>query len=246
MRLDVHFEDASPFAEALAGRMVVVIDVLRASTTIATALHHGALAIVPVASPADARAQARLFPKGRVLLTGERHARKIPGFDLGNSPREFTREIVAGKTIVLTTSNGTRALLAAAPGARDVLVGSYVNCSVVLRAVRSALQQGTDVALVCAGSDRRFSLEDAAYAGRLARGVAQSAEWGATVRLNDAAQASMLIETDYAEDIARLFADADHGRALRDAGFAADLEACAEIDSCPVAPAWVDGRLVVR
>jgi 2-phosphosulfolactate phosphatase len=246
MRLDVHLDHSSLASGDHAGRTVVVIDVLRASTTIATALHNGAREVIAAPGPDEARAQASQFPEGQALLTGERNARKIAGFDLGNSPLEFRREIVSGKTIVLTTTNGTRALLAAAGGARDVLVGSYVNFSVVLRAVRSALQQGTDVAMVCAGSDRRFSLEDAACAGRFARFVVRTAEWGATVRLNDAAKASLHIENHYAEDIARLFADADHGRALRDAGFAADLEACAQVDAYPVVPRWEAGRLRAR
>jgi 2-phosphosulfolactate phosphatase len=246
MDLAVHLTWSGLLPADVASRIVVIVDVLRASSTIATALHHGALEVIPAAGPDSARARAGGVPGGRVLLTGERHARRIPGFDLGNSPLEFAREIVAGKTIVLTTTNGTSALLSVERGARDVVVGSYVNFSVVLRAVRSALQQGTDVAIVCAGSDRRFSLEDAACAGRFARFVAQTEEWGATVRLNDAARASLLIENHYAEDIARLFADADHGRALRDAGFGADLEACAQVDACPVVPRWDAGRLRAR
>ena len=246
MHIAVHFEYSSLSPESVARRTVVVIDVLRASTTIATALHNGAESVIPVAEPDDARARAAALPSGHALLAGERNALRIPGFDVGNSPREFTRAAVAGKTVLLTTTNGTHALLAAAPGARDVLVGSYVNLSVVLSVVRSALQQGTDVAIVCAGSHRRFSLEDAACAGRYVRFVTGTPGWGATVELNDAARAALLIENHYAEDFARLFADADHGRVLRDAGFAADLEVCAEVDACPVVPAWQDGVLRAR
>jgi 2-phosphosulfolactate phosphatase len=246
MRLDVLFDQHAPPSGALTGRTVVVVDVLRASTSIATALHHGATRVVPVSDPAAARDRAAAIGPADVVLAGERNARRIPGFDLGNSPLEFSREAVSGRTVILTTTNGTSALLAAAPHARDVLVGSYVNFSVVLRAVHTALRQGRDVAIVCAGSDRRFSLEDAACAGRFARFVARSREWGAAVQLNDAARASLLIENHYAEDIARLFADADHGRALRDAGFAADLDVCAQVDACPVVPTWRDGHLETR
>src|ERR1700761_4770229 len=96
----------------------------------------------------------------------------ISGFDLGNSPSEFTREIVEGKTVLMTTTNGTPAITNSA-GARDVVVASYANFTVVLTMLRAALRGGTDITLVCAGRDRQFGLEDAGCAGRFVHHVSK-------------------------------------------------------------------------
>ena len=225
--------------------LAVVLDLLRASTTIATALDSGADAIIPVLEPDEARSRAaRLGPA--TLLAGERNAVPPAGFHLGNSPLEYTREKVEGKTIILTTTNGTKALLAAAPNSRDVLIGSYVNFTVTLAAVRSALRQGLDVDIICAGSKGNFSLEDTACAGRFVRfAMRRPGKMGPPV-LNDAARAALLIEKNYGQDIARLFNDAEHGRTLRSAGFGDDLLACAAIDAHPVLAAYENGVIRAR
>jgi 2-phosphosulfolactate phosphatase len=228
-----------------AAGLSVVIDVLRASTTIAVALDHGAVEIIPVLEPDDARRRA-LEIGPATLLAGERNAVPPTGFHLGNSPLEYSRERVAGKTIVLTTTNGTKALLAAAPNSRDVLIGSYVNFTVTLAAVRSAIRQGLDVDIVCAGSEGKFSLEDTACAGRFVRFAMRRPGKAGPPVLNDAARAALLIEQNYGQDIARLFDDADHGRTLRNAGFGDDLIACATLDAHPVVAAYENGVIRKR
>src|SRR5919108_2721072 len=129
------------------GRVVVVIDVLRASTTIATALANGARAVIPLESSDEVITRAKAFARSEVKLAGERQMRPIPGFDLGNSPREFTTEAVEGKTVLLSTTNGTAAI-AAVQSPRDVVIASYVNLSAVLTMLRAALRGGTDIAIV--------------------------------------------------------------------------------------------------
>ena len=124
MRVDVAHTPAALPAAALTGAVALVIDVLRASTTMVTALAHGCQALLPVAEVEEARRRARDLPGS--LLAGERGGDPPAGFDLGNSPLEFTAERVAGRTIVFTTSNGTRALLAARPAAA-IAVASFVN-----------------------------------------------------------------------------------------------------------------------
>src|ERR687886_1224926 len=126
MRIDVLFGSANVTPALVVGRVVAVIDVLRASTSIAAALANGARNVVPLESADDVITRAKQFERSEVRLAGERRMRPIPGFDLGNSPREFTREAVEGKTLLLTTTNGTAALTAI-QGARDVAVASYVN-----------------------------------------------------------------------------------------------------------------------
>ena len=249
--LDVHFGHSHLKRPDTTGRFVVVIDVLRASTTITTALHHGARAVWAVAEPSDARRVARTVGRATSVLGGERNAERIAGFDLGNSPREYRASIVAGKSVVTTTTNGTRAILAGRRGASRLVVGSFVNFSVVLRELTAALRAGTSVAVICAGSEGQFSLEDAVCAGRFVRravvSVANSRAHSArfTPRLNDAARVARLLERPYMRNLSLLFTDASHARTLRRAGFARDLAACAELDAHPVVPVLVGRRLVL-
>jgi 2-phosphosulfolactate phosphatase len=239
VRIDVLFGAASVASSDVAGRVVAVIDVLRASTTIATALSNGARAVIPLESPDDVVTRAKAFERTDVKLAGERRLMPIPGFDLGNSPREFTREAVEGKTVVITTTNGTPAITNT-QGARDVVIASYVNYTAVLTMLRTALRGGTDIAIVCAGRDRQFALEDAGCAGRYVNNVSKRM---ASITLNDAAQACALIDRKYGDQVLRLFEASEHGRALRDAGFGDDLAACAAVDSYPVIPLYQERQI---
>jgi 2-phosphosulfolactate phosphatase len=225
----------------VAGRIVAVVDVLRASTTIAVALANGAKQFIPFESPEEAVRRSKSFERTLVLLAGERRMHVIPGFDLGNSPREFTADAVQGRTILFTTTNGTGAMLGLA-GARDVLIASYVNFSAVLSVLRAAMKHGVDVSILCAGHERHFSLEDAACAGRFAR-LAR----GRLTRVehNDAALACLMIDRQYDNDIAQLLAASAHGRALAAAGFAEDVALCGAIDAFPVVPVYHD-RLITK
>lgn len=239
MRVDVLFGGAAIAPSDINGRVVAVIDVLRASSSIAAALANGARAVVPFETSEDVVNRAKAFERSDVLLAGERRMLPIPGFDLGNSPREFTREVVEGKTVLMTTTNGTQAI-AATQGARDVIVASYVNFTAVLTMLRAALRGGTDIAIICAGREKRFSLEDAGCAGRYAHQVAKRLS---NVQLNDAAHACVLIDRKYGDQIVRLFDASEHGRALREAGFGEDLAACAALDSYPVIPLYQDRQI---
>ena len=239
MRLDVFFGGHQLTPADVQGRVVLVIDVLRASTTVAVALSNGARAIIPFESSDEVLLRAKQFERDDVLLAGERKMHAIPGFDLGNSPREYSREAVEGKTVLLTTTNGTVALVGLT-GARDVVVASYVNFTAVSAVIRAAARGAADVTIVCAGRDRQFALEDAACAGRYARAVTKRL---ANVRLNDAAQACSLIDKRYGDGLDRLFEDSEHGRALAEAGFAEDLVVCASLDAHPVIPIFQDRQI---
>ena len=241
MRVDVVFGPAMVTPALVTGRVVAVIDVLRASTTIATALANGARNVVPLESADEVITRAKQFERSKVLMAGERKMHAIPGFDLGNSPRDFTRDAVEGKTVLLTTTNGTGALLGL-QGARDVVIASYVNLEAVSTLLRTAARGGTDVTIICAGRERQLALEDAACAGRLARCV--SARDG-HVELSDGAFACTLLDSRYGERLDELFADSEHGRALAEAGYRADLETCAAVDSCPVIPIYQDRQVTL-
>jgi 2-phosphosulfolactate phosphatase len=239
VRLDVYLTPGELQPGALNGAVVAVIDVLRASTTIAVALNNGAKAVIPFEEADDVVTSAKQFKRSEVCLAGERKMLPIPGFDCGNSPHEFTREVVEGKPVLLTTTNGTHALLAT-QGARDTVVASYVNSAAVAALLRSAARSGQNIALVCSGQDRHFALEDAACAGRY---VSLITELGQDVILNDAARACALIDKTYGNDLQALFLDAAHGRALQAAGFNDDLVICAQVDAFPVVPVYTDRQI---
>jgi 2-phosphosulfolactate phosphatase len=241
--VDVAFGAASVSPADVAGRFVVVIDVLRASTTMVTALAAGARGVVPCESAEDAVSRARAFDRSEVRLGGERRMQRIDGFELGNSPSEYTVSSVGGRTVMLTTTNGTSALLATS-GAEQVFVAGLVNAQATVAAVRQsrrALGRG-DVLIIAAGQERRFALEDAVCAGRIARAVIRAMS-GAT--LGDGARTAALLHVRYGAALDRLATDARHAIALRDAGFADDVADCFALDRVPVVAQYVD-RMVTR
>ena len=166
MPLDVYLLPAWTSSETLANRVVVVIDLLRATTTITQALSAGAREVIPCLEVNDAQELAahwRQEPgRGAAVLGGERGGQRIPGFDLGNSPAEYTAESVGGKTVLFTTTNGTRAMQLCRQ-ARRVLLGSFNNLS----ALAAELRGERDVALLCAGTQGFVTAEDVYFAGAL-------------------------------------------------------------------------------
>src|SRR5882724_6953954 len=168
MKLSVYFTPQGVSPADVAGRPVLVLDILRATTCIVAALAHGARAIVPAATSEDAIRIAQNLDKHTVLLAGEKRAERIPGFALGNSPLEMTPDVVASKTIVMATTNGTPAFIAATSG-QPVIVGAAVNFQAAAAAVAAQFTEHQALAILCAGRERQFSLEDAYAAGRFAQ-----------------------------------------------------------------------------
>jgi 2-phosphosulfolactate phosphatase len=238
VRLDVFFTPNQVKVPDTQGRLVIIVDVLRASTTVATALGNGAKTVIPLEGPDEVISRSKEFARSQTLLAGEQKMHPISGFDLGNSPQAFTPEVVEGKTILITTTNGTRALLGV-QGARDIVIASYVNFTAVLAMMKVAASSNTDIAIICAGEEGSFTLEDAACAGRYVRAIPKRA----ALAVNDAAAASVLIEKKYGDNIAKVFKESTHGQALQSAGFGDDLAAAAEVDSYPVVPIWQDRQI---
>ncbi len=239
MQLDVFFTPAEVKPSDTTGRLVAVIDVLRASTSVAVALANGAKTIIPLEGADEVMSRAKQFERSEVRMAGEQKMVPIAGFDLGNSPLEFTAAAVEGKTVLLTTTNGTRALLGV-QGARDIVVASYVNFSAVLTMMKVAARTNTDIAIICAGHEGNFSIEDASCAGRYVRAIPRRAE---AVVMNDAASASVVIDRKYGDNLAKIFQDSSHGQALEAAGFAGDLVAAAALDSHSVVPIYQDRQI---
>src|SRR6476620_10486120 len=238
MRLDVYFTPTERKPTDTVGRLVVIVDVLRASTTVATALGNGAKTVIPLEGADEVIFRSKEFARSQILLAGEQKMNPITGFDLGNSPLEFTPRVVEGKTILITTTNGTRTLLGV-QGARDIVIASYVNFTAVLAMMKVAASSNTDIAIICAGEEGSFTLEDAACAGRYVRAIPKRA----SVAANDAASASVLIEKKYGDNIAKVFKESTHGQALESAGFGDDLAAAAEVDAYSVVPIYQDRQI---
>lgn len=163
--------------EELAGGTVVIIDVLRASTTIVHALEAGATEVIPCLDVEDAQAAAAELPEGSAILGGERGGLPIDGFDLGNSPADYTPDRVGGRTVIFTTSNGTRAMWRCRLADR-VLIGAFVNAS----AVCDRLVGADQIHLLCAGSRGEYSRDDTLLAGLLIERILQQS--GTTYQLN--------------------------------------------------------------
>jgi 2-phosphosulfolactate phosphatase len=204
-------------------RTVVVIDTLRATSTIVEALTAGAREVVPAAAADEAVQIAHRLGTDRTLLCGERGARKISGFHLGNSPREYTPEVVAGKTLVLTTTNGTGALLRCRTAAR-VLIGSLLNAGAVARAVSGA----GEVTILCAGTNGGLSLEDVITAGAIVDEIASAA--GVELNGDDGARAAQLLFGLASSDLAGTIGSTDHGKILRTLGMEDDILFCSRLN----------------
>jgi 2-phosphosulfolactate phosphatase len=214
--------------ERLAGGLAVVIDVLRATTTIVHALAAGCTAIRPCAEIDEARALADALRPGRVLLGGERDGKPITGFDLGNSPQDYTDSRCRGAVLVLTTTNGTRAMLHAAAADR-VLVAAFVNLAAVCEHLRG---EARPIHVVCAGNGGRVALEDLVLAGAIAD---FSARLGPT-RLNDGARLAQAAWGRYGGDVETALLESDGGVGLRHLGYEQDIRAAARVDRFALAP----------
>lgn len=232
MTVDVFFSPAVVDEAAVEGRTAVVIDVIRATSTLVEALANGAKAVFPTVSTEEAVKLASSLGREDTILCGERKGLKVEGFGLGNSPAEFTPGVVDGKQLVMTTTNGTRAFVAA-EGADRVLAASYMNLSSVAEALRGV--QG--LVIICSGRENRFSLDDALCAGMLIQAIEEGREEEdkkETV-FNDAGRVAADLASKYTVDAAFLGSTAA-GKALLTLGLDGDLELCADLDRHALVP----------
>lgn len=213
---------------SLAGGLAVVIDVLRASTTIIHALAAGCTAVRPCLEVEEARTLAGTMRAGRVLLGGEREGRPLAGFDLGNSPREYTAKRCRGCTLVLTTSNGTRAILRAAEAERCLIAG-FVNYSAVCELLRV---DARPVHILCAGTEGAVALEDTILAGALVDFLCDLVE----VRLNDGARLAWDAFELHGQVLEESLEISQGGAKLRSLGYDEDIRSAAQVDRFPLVP----------
>ncbi len=241
MKIAVLFTPHGLSAPELVGRGVIVLDVLRTTTTVITAVANGAKAVVPAATSEEAVRLTANLEKDGLLLAGERKSLKIEGFALGNSPREMTPAAVSGKTIFLATTNGTPALVAA-QGGDPVLVGGVVNFKALVaraRAVFAERGEEADLVIVCAGREGDFALEDAYTAGRLVRALKRGTR---KLRLNDAAAAAVDLTTHY-RDWADALSHSEAARQLAKVDLGDDVAFSSKPDRFSVVPTYADRRI---
>jgi 2-phosphosulfolactate phosphatase len=227
-------------AESLAGSTVIVLDVLRATSTICQALASGATDVVPFRSIEEAFDAAEKEGRERVVLGGERRGLKIEGFDLGNSPTEYTPEAVGGRRVFITTTNGTQALHHARL-ARRVLVGAFVNLSSVVETLRD--EERVDI--VCAGTDGHATGEDMLAAGAIVvllreytkgRGEMNDEAAFAENAWDKMRSGAVLRGETLSELLALSMRETKGGRNCIEVGNSADIPFCAQIDLLRVVP----------
>jgi len=237
MKIDVHFTLTGVDPATLADATVVVIDVVRATTTIVEALANGAGGVFPTASTEEAVKLAASLGREDALLCGERKGVRVEGFDLGNSPGEFSSDVVTGKKLVMSTTNGTRALVTAAE-AELVVVCAFTN----LGAVSNFLSSAEDLVIVCAGRQDHFSYDDALCAGHLIRRILDALD--EEPELGDAAMAARTLAGRIEPSRAFLSRTAA-GRGLAAIGLENDLDLCVEVDRHDIVPEMRDQTITV-
>ncbi len=234
--------DVIPYASAIRddlvyNRSVVVIDVLRASSVMVTAFNNGARAFIPVETVEKAKELAAGLDKADILLAGERDTRKIEGFHLGNSPFEYTAEKVSGKKIILTTSNGTKALHKI-KDAREVLIGSFLNAGAVAR----ALHGKKNIALVCSGTNNTFSMDD----GMCAAMITDLLTKNSNAVLSDFTLTLLKAYRTGKENLRTLLNGCYHLNLLIKNGFEKDVNYCLQTGKYSIVPRFEAGAVVLK
>ncbi len=219
------------------GDIIVIIDVLRASSTIITALANGASEIIPTPSVKKAKQMKERNPE--YILAGERKGLEPKGFDLGNSPGEFTRKKIYGRAIILTTTDGTKAFEIAKESARPVLVGGFLNAEAVGKKLSElAYRNNCGVSLIACGKKGKLSIEDFICAGRILEVMAVE-----ELALADSALAALVASEGTGEKIVKLVRSSEHGKYLERIGLTKDVEFCLRINRYNDVPIFADGRI---
>jgi 2-phosphosulfolactate phosphatase len=236
MIVDVAFTPHELEKKELAGKSVVVIDALRATTTMTVGFENGATAFIPVATVEEARALVAKNPD--FLLAGEREALPLEGFHLGNSPRDYRPEKVKGKTIVMTTTNGTRALVFSR-GGEEVFIGSFLNLSAL---VARLVEAERDVVIACSGEKDLFCLEDTVCGGAI---VEQLEKTGLPLVKTDAAASAKILYEQCEGNVYGMLCTCEWGVYLEGLGLGKDVRVCAQVDSSKIVPVYREGRIIL-
>ena len=238
-KIDVYFSVQGFQEEDVRGKTVVIIDVLRASSSMIQALHNGASKVIPVEDLSAAARIAQTMEVGDFLLCGEQDGIKINGYHLGNSPLEYTADLVQGKTLIFNTTNGTKAIKKATL-AKQIYIGTFLNMSSIVRMI----QQCTDeVVLICSGWRGKQSLEDTLCAGTIldALGAGNQSQI-----LKDGAKISFALFQQYGDSVVDTIFHSDHANRLKDLVSEDDISFCSKSNTHDVLPEMKDGIIIIN
>lgn len=216
----------------ISNSIVVVIDVLRATSSITYGIDNGATAIIPVSQVEECQA----YGASGFLLAAERNGEVVEGFDFGNSPFSYAKDKVEGKTIVLTTTNGTKAMHMAQKTARQVVIGSFLNLTSLCNYLRDA---GKDVLLLCAGWKDNFNLEDTLFAGAVVNILRKD-----FVQFDDASVAAEDMYSLAKDDLRAYLKKSSHNHRLEKLNIEEDVKFCLQVDICEAIPVLVGEKLI--
>jgi 2-phosphosulfolactate phosphatase len=236
MKTNVLFSYINTDELAYTGRTTVVIDVLRASTTIIQALQNGAREVIPVASVEFAVKVSGGMFGGHTLLGGERNTKKLEGFALGNSPLEYTPEVVKGRSIILYTTNGSKAIVKA-KFSENLFIAAFINLNAV---ANHLVNLNNDFEILCSGRGNNFSMEDVICAGKL---ISEIQRLNEDVELTDSAKASVALSDSFGTSILSMMEQTEHGKILIENNFDEDLKFCSRIDISETIPFLTSGVL---
>ena len=234
---DVAFTAKDAIRVSQRGDVSIIVDVLRCCSTVVTALANGATGIIPAKTVTEAKSLKKKHPE--LVLAGERKGLKPKGFDLGNSPTQFTSHAVGGKQLVLTTTSGTRAI-SFCKNAQWMLIGAILNAGAVAKAVsRIAEKEKRGIALVLSGTNGSFSLEDFVCAGLILDNLSLN-----SVAYSDSARASLLTLKQSREHLCDIIGSTQHAKYLKGIGLERDVEFCCQMDIYQIVPFFHNGVLV--
>lgn len=216
-------------------KTTVVIDVLRATTTIVTALANQAKEIIPVSAIEFAMKVSGDTFSGQTLLAGERNTQKIDGFSLGNSPLEFTTEIVKGKSIVFYTTNGSKAIVKAKYSS-TLIISSFLNVS----SVAKSISKSEDIVILCSGNNGLFSFEDSVCAGAL---IDELFEISGDINIDDASKTCLFLYLKNKKRLKKMLSETEHGIKLVDSGFDKDIEYASQKNIFNIVPLYLKGSI---
>lgn len=235
MKVDIIFTADEVSQEKTKGKICVVIDVLRATSVMITALHNGAEKIFPFKDIKTI--QERCENLKNIIKCGERNALKIDGFDLGNSPLEFTKEKVFGKDIYMSTTNGTKAVENSL-SAEKIIICSFLNIKSVSEKL---LEYKKDVVIVCAGTNGKFSLDDTLCAGLIIKEMQKHTE----IQMNDVLLAAVRISESH-ENIKDILKGSTHYERLLSLGFEKDMEHIFSLNKYSIVPEYKNGYISIK
>lgn len=236
MKINVHYSNSHFDDLYFTGKTSVVIDVLRATTVIVTALKNGAREIIPVNTVDFAMKISGNAFGSQTILGGERNTKKVEGFNLGNSPQEYTSETVAGKSIILYTTNGSKAIVKA-KFSENLFICSFNN---LLSVAKYLVNLNKDVEIICSGNNSNFSLEDSVCAGRL---INEMEELSDNLEVSDSGRASLVLNKTFGKNLLKLLKGSEHGKLLIENGFASDIKVCAQYGTVDLIPYYISGTI---